>query len=193
MSAAGRVCTGFSKPYIANYAESSGTITYSNGQLLARGVDVNISPDAAAENIFHADNAEAERDNRFTGGTLTATVDGLLPTAERMLSQLPAPVDDWYVYDDDQGNGYFGFGFIGRYMSDGVTSYVPYVLLKVSFDPIQTSAATQESEISWQTQSLSGKILRAGDAKHGWKNVGIEYPTEAAAEAALRTRLGISG
>ena len=30
--AAGRVCTGFSLPYVAKYAASGGTITYSDGQ-----------------------------------------------------------------------------------------------------------------------------------------------------------------
>ena len=36
----GRIITGFSKPYVAKYAESSGTVTYSDGMVLARGVEV---------------------------------------------------------------------------------------------------------------------------------------------------------
>ena len=34
MSAAGRVVTGFSKPYVAEYAANAGTVTYSNPELL---------------------------------------------------------------------------------------------------------------------------------------------------------------
>ena len=36
----GEVITGFSKPYVARYSESNGTVTYSNVQPLARGVSV---------------------------------------------------------------------------------------------------------------------------------------------------------
>ena len=43
----GRVCTGFSKPYVALYNEASGVITYSGGMILARGVSVEIEPDTA--------------------------------------------------------------------------------------------------------------------------------------------------
>lgn len=189
--AAGRVCTGFSLPYVATYVNTAGTITYSDGQKLARGVDVSIEP-SASDNVFHADNVEAEVANLFTGGTFTLTVDGLLAPAEQLIMGLPAISTDWYLYDDDRTPGFFGLGFIARYMSDGVTSYVPYVLAKVSFDPIKTSAATQEEEISWQTQQITGKIMRAEDTKHTWKYLGKEYSTEALAEAALKTKLGIS-
>ena len=190
MSAAGRVCTGFSLPYVAKYVNTSGTISYTDGQQLARGVDVSIEP-SASENIFYADNVAAETANQFTGGTFSLTVDGLLTDAEKLIMGLPAVSGSWYSYDDDQAAGYFGLGFIARYMSDGATSYVPYVLAKVSFDPIQNSAATQEAEIDWQTQSISGQILRADDAKHTWKYLGIEYATEAAAKEALEAKLGI--
>lgn len=189
--AAGRVCTGFSLPYVAKYDNTGGTISYTDGQKLARGVDVSIEP-SASDYIFYADNVEAEIANQFTGGTFSLTVDGLLGPAEKLIMGLPAIANDWYTYNDDQAPSYFGLGFIARYMSDGVTSYVPYVLAKVSFDPIQTSAATQEQEISWQTQSLSGKIMRAEDTKRTWKYLGKEYETEATAEVALKAKLGIS-
>ena len=193
MSAAGRVCTGFSLPYVATYTNNNGTITYSSGQKLARGVDVSIEP-SASDNVFYADNVEAEVANQFTGGSFTLTVDGLLPGAEKLIMGLPAVTTggSWYTYDDDRNPGFFGLGFIARYMQDGVAKYVPYVLAKVAFDPINTSAATQEAEISWQTQSITGKIMRAEDAKHTWKYLGVEYSTEALAEAALKTKLGIS-
>lgn len=189
--AAGRVCTGFSLPYVAKYNNASGTITYSNGQKLARGVDVSIEP-SASDYVFYADNVEAEIANQFTGGTFSLTVDGLLASAEQLIMGLPELTGDWYAYNDDQTSNYFGLGFIARYMNDGVASYVPYVLAKVSFNPITTTAATQEAEISWQTQSLSGTIMRAEDEKRTWKYLGKEYATEAAAEAALKTKLGIS-
>ena len=56
----GKVCTGFSKPYVAIYNYSDGTITYSNGQILARGVEVSIEPESSDATNFYADNVIAE-------------------------------------------------------------------------------------------------------------------------------------
>lgn len=190
MSAAGRVCTGFSLPYVALYNNG----TYTSGQKLARGVDVTISPESSDDNKFYADNHEAENASGvLTGGTVALTVDGLFIAAERLIMGLPTASGDWTAYDDDQQIPYVGVGYVARYMSDGVTTYVPTVVVKTKFDQIESSAATQQEGIDWQTQSLSAAIYRGDDAKHTWKYVGIDYETEEAAEAALKTKLGISG
>lgn len=194
MAAAGRVCTGFSLPYVATYAAAGTTITYSAGQKLARGVSVSIEPETGDDNNFYADNILAESaSSTFTGGTLNLTVDGLLDAAEQLIMGTPAASNSWVTYDDDQSVPYVGVGFIARYMSDGVTSYVPIVLAKCMFNQISTSAETQEEEISWQTQELTAQIFRADDAKHSWKYVGASQTTEAAAEALIKTKLGITG
>ena len=194
MSVAGRVCVGFSLPYVAEYVNTSGTISYSDGMKLARGVNVSVTPDApSSDNIFYADNGAAETAaGKFKGGSFSLTVDGLLANAEKFIMGLPAVDNGWYHYDDDQEPTYFGLGFIAKFMSEGVISYVPYLLRKVSFDPIGTSAETEGEDISWQTQNITGKILKDDSSKHRWKDVGIEYSTEAAAEAALKTALDIS-
>lgn len=193
MAAAGKVCTGFSKPYVAKYSESDGVITYSQGQPLARGVEVSLEVESSDDNNFYADNIAAETaGGTFTGGTLGLTVDGLLATAERLIMGLPvADQDGWTHYGDDQQTPYMGVGFIVRYMSDGVTSYVPTVVVKTAFQQISTSAATQEDEIDWQTQELSATIFRGDDANHNWKFIGDSFTTEALAEAALKAKLNI--
>lgn len=191
--AAGKVTTGFSKPYVALYAASGGTITYTSGQLLARGVDVSISPDSSGDNNFYADNVLAESDNgRFTGGTVNLTVDGLLPATRKLIFGLPTATGGWTAYDDDMVVPYVGIGYIARTQSDGEVKYAPTILAKCKFDLPQDSAATQEENISWQTLGLTAQIFRAEDTKHSWKFDGDEFDTEAAAEAALKTKLGIS-
>lgn len=191
--AAGRVTTGFSKPYVALYSESGGTVSYSSGQLLARGVDVTISPESGDDNNFYADNIIAESEaGRFTGGTVSLTVDGLLTATKKLIFGLPAAVDDWTEFGDDMVVPYVGIGYIARTQSDGVVAYVPTILCKCKFNQPEDSAATQEEEIDWQTQSLEAVIMRADDANHNWKFEGKEYANEAAAEAALKAKLGIS-
>ena len=193
--AAGKVTTGFSKPYVALYGVASGTITYSSGQLLARGVDVTITPESTEDNNFYADNVVAESDGgRFTGGTVSLTVDGLLTATRRLILGLPAAdTNGWTAFGDDMDVPYVGIGFIARCQSDGVVTYVPTVLAKCKFNLPEDSAATQEEEIDWQTQTLEAVIMRADDTNHNWKFIGNDFSTEAAAEAALRTKLGIEG
>lgn len=189
----GKVCIGFSKPYVALYSESSGTVSYTGGMRLARGVDVAINPETASDNTFYADNIEAERDDTFGGGTVDLTVDGLLIAAERFIMGLPAAGQDgWTDYGDDQSIPEVGLGYIAMYESDGEITYVPTVLKRVKFDQIQSSAATKGETVDWQTQSLTAQIKRAEDTNHTWKSLGDDEATEAEAEAALRTKLGIT-
>lgn len=193
MAAAGRICTGFSLPYVAKYAAAGGTITYSDGQKLARGVSVSIEPESSDDNNFYADNILAESaGTTFTGGDLNLTVDGLLAEAEKLIMGLPTASGDWMTYDDTQEVPYVGVGFIARYQSDGVVSYVPIILVKCQFNQLSTSAETQEDQISWQTQELTAKIMRGDDVNRRWKRVGTAQTTEAAAEALIKTEFGIT-
>lgn len=191
--AAGKVTTGFSLPYVALYAAAGGTITYTSGQKLARGVDVTISPESGSDNNFYADNVVAETDaGKFTGGSVSLTVDGLLPATRKLIFGLPTAADGWTAFGDDMEVPYVAIGYIARSQSDGVVKYTPTILPKCRFNLPEDAAATQEDSINWQTESLTATIMRADDANHNWKLLGDEYDTEAAAEAALKTKLGIS-
>ena len=192
----GRVLTGFSLPYIALYsASTAGVVSYTSGQILARGVSVSLDVNSASDdNIFYADNVAAETvAGTFTGGTATLTVDGLKDAAEKLLLGLPAADDSGFVhYGDSAQIPYVGVGFICRYMSAGSTEYVPVVLTKCRSSMPNLSANTQEAEIEWQTQELSFNVLRDDSANHDWKMVGTALTTEALAEAKVKTVLGIS-
>lgn len=191
--AAGQVTTGFSKPYVALYTCEDGVITYSNGQSLARGVEVSVEPESSEDNNFYADNQEEESDSgKFTGGTIGLTVDGLKTVAERLVMGLPEIVNGWMDYDDEQKIPEVGIGFIRRVMSGGVTSYIPYILVRAVFSQIPISAATQEEEIDWQTTELSATLKRGGDAKHKWRRVGKNCETEEAAEAMIKEAFNIT-
>ena len=202
MAAAGKVCTGFSKPYVAIYSASGGTVTYTSGQILARGVEVSVDPEVGNDNTFRADNVAAEvAPGIFTGGTVTLTVDGLFSAAEKLIMGLPAEKtitvgQDKAIsvmeYGDDMDIPYMGLGFVVRYQSDGVVTYAPVVLTKVRFQTAGLSAATQEEEIDWQTQELTASMMRDDSVNHVWKRVAEDQATEAAAEEALKVMLGVS-
>lgn len=193
MAANGRVITGFSKPYIANYAASGTTVTYSGGMVLARGVAVSLAPESADDNKFYADNVTAETAaGVFTGGTATITVDGLNPDARALAYGLPEAGSDGWTADGDTTNApYVGIGYIVRYMSGGDVIYVPTVLAKTRLSIPSEEANTQEDQIDWQPTALDFTLMRDDSANHNWRFIGADFTTEEAAEAALKTKLGI--
>lgn len=190
----GRVTTGFSKPKVALYSATGTTVSYASGMPLARGVEVSIEPNEPGDNNFYADNLLAETDSSiFTGGSVTLTVDGLKDEANRLIFGLPAADESgWTHYGLSQNIPFVGIGFIIRVQEEQVVSYVPVVLKKVMFAPASTSAATQEEQIDWQTQELTGTINRDDSENTEWKMVGTAQTTEAAAEAMLNTALNIT-
>ena len=193
--ATGKVVTGFSFPLVAKYTESSGTITFTDGQELARGVSVSLAPDTPDDNNFWANNQLAESGTkRFRSGTVTLTVDGLLTSAHRFIQGLPAAGEDgWTALGDSVSVPFVGIGYIVRYMSGGVESWTPTVLVKARFDiPAEAAETEGEDGIIWQTQDLTAQLYRGDNANHDWKWVGDDFSTEAAALAALKTKLGIS-
>ena len=178
----GRVITGFSKPYVALYNNNNGTITYSSGQALARGVEVQIEPEVTDDSTFYADNVIAESEaGVFNGGTLTLTVDGLKDAANKLIYGLPEASQGWYDYDNSQAIPFVGIGFVVRYQEEGVVSFVPMILTKVLFNEYGVNANTQEEEIDWQTAELTAQIFRDDSAKQVWKKVGSAQTSEALA------------
>lgn len=192
--AAGKVMTGFSLPYVALYEANGTTVTHSNGQRLARGVSVSIEAEAEDSNIFYADNISAESaPGIFTSGTATFTVDGLKLAAEQLIMGIPqADAQGFIHYGENLTIPYVSVGFICRYMEDGVTSYTPVILTKVRFVTPGIEATTATETIEWQTQELQATLLRDDTQNHDWKLVGGQEVSEAAAEAKIKTFLGIS-
>lgn len=192
--AAGRVMTGFSLPYVALYTANGGTVTYSRGQRLARGVQVSIEAEAEDDNIFYADNISAESaPGIFTSGTATFTVDGLKLAAEQLIMGIPeADAQGFIHYGENLTIPYVGVGFVCRYMEDGVTSYVPYILTKCRFVTPGVDAQTATETIEWQTQEITATLLRDDTQNHDWKLVGTEQTTEALAEAKIKAIFNIT-
>ena len=194
--AAGKVATGFSFPWVALYAASEGTITFSSAMELARGVDISIDVDEPSDNDFWANNQMAESaPGKFTGGTANLTVDGLLIAARRLIQGLPtAGQDGWTAVGDTAQAPYVAIGYIVRFMSGNVESWTPTILVKTKFNPFADAAATEDQgEIDWQTQALTAKIFRGDNATHDWCWIGDDFATEAAALAAMKTKLGVQG
>ena len=188
------VTTGFSKPYVATYANVGQTVTYTGVSSLGRGVSLSLEIDTADDNNFYADNVVAETETaQFTSGSATITVDGLDSDAATMIFGLPA-AENVQVSGEQvpfQGYGemnppFVGFGCVRRTMMNGVTKYWPLILPKIKFGIPSEEMATQEDTIDWQTQELNATVLRDDTAAANWKYISEEgMDTEAEAETAI--------
>lgn len=196
----GKVITGYSFPFVAKYNNNAGTITYSGGLELARGVDVDDSPETSDAVIFYANNVAAESSGSiFTTSEITLTVDGMKKEARKLVMGLP----DYDVitinekeykvakFNKNQKIPYVGLGFVVRYMSGGVTSYDAFVMRKVMFQQEPLSAATQEETIEFQTSELTATVMRDDSADLEWKYQVEDLETEEEAVAIIKYFLNI--
>lgn len=199
---AGKVITGFSAPYVGLYSNAGGTVTYTKGCRLARGVDVSLDPETSNDNEFYADDVLAESENgTFIRGNVQLTVDGLHDAAEQLIYGLPEPEEFTYGenkkvtvlnYGDDAEPPYVGIGFVIAFESGGVETFQPMVLTKAKFFAHGTDAKTREKQKDWQTQALEAAVHRDDTTKHNWKKLFAEQTTREEATAILEAFLGVA-
>ena len=199
------VTTGFSMPYVAQYANTGTTVTYTSGMDLARGVSLSLEIDTADDNNFYANNVLAEVETaQFTSGLATVTVDGLSNEAATLIFGLPAPTSlevgapettvQMQGYGEALNPPYVGFGCVRRTQMEGKVEYWPLILPKIKFGLPSDEMATQEDQIDWQTQELTATIQRDDTTAKNWKVISAEgLDTEAEAYAAVKAFLGGAG
>lgn len=193
---------GLSKPYYAIYAEAGGVVSYSDGAVMGKATEANISIETTEDNNLYGDNGLAETDRRFANGTLTlSTTDlsqevskAILGLTEQAITGIDGVTDTSVkelVYDDAQVTPHLGVGFIIKKKVNGAYKWRGVVLPKVMFSVPEDAATTQGESIEWQTPELTGTIMRDDSATHVWKKEAT-FTTEAQAEAYIKARLGIA-
>lgn len=193
---------GLSKPYYAIYNNASGVITYAQGGVMGRATEANIEIESSEDNNLYADNAIAETDRQFTGGTLTLSTDDLsqdvsaaiLGVKTQAIESIPGITDEdvnELIYDNTQVIPYLGCGFIVKKMLNGVTVWRAIVLTKIMFSVPSDAATTQGESIEWQVPELTATIMRDDSATQMWKREAT-FTTEAQAETYIKYLLGVS-
>lgn len=193
---------GLSHPYIARYTNAGNIVSYAGGRLLGKATELSINLNDGDTNILYADNAPAESDNQFSGGSVSVTTDDLRPQAYiAALGVVTETIDvpgvntpgaSWLVNNDNQIAPYLGLGGIAMKKINNQIKYVGIVLDKVQFSNPNDTITTKGETIEWQTPQLSGQIFRSDKLDHDWKRITTPLDTEAEADAAVRAYLGIS-
>ena len=193
---------GLSKPYYGIYSATGNVVSYANGAVMGKATEANIEIDTTEDNNLYADNAIAETDRSFAGGTLTLSTDDLsqdvakaiLGLTENTITGIEGVTDTSVkelVYDDTQTTPYLGVGFIVKKKVGGAYKWRAVVLSKVMFSVPADAATTQGESIEWQVPELSATIMRDDSATHMWKREAT-FTTEAQAEAYIKARLNIT-
>ena len=193
---------GLSKPYYGIYSATGNAVSYANGAVMGKATEANIEIDTTEDNNLYADNAIAETDRSFAGGTLTLSTDDLsqdvakaiLGQTENTITGIEGVTDTSVkelVYDDTQTTPYLGVGFIVKKKVGGAYKWRAVVLSKVMFSVPADAATTQGESIEWQVPELSATIMRDDSETHMWKREAT-FTTEAQAEAYIKARLNIT-
>ncbi len=193
---------GVSKPYYGIYSNTGSAVSYSSGGVMGKLTEINIEISDTGDNNLYADNAIAESERLFAGGTLTLKPDeleqaiskALLGVKESALETLEGISDTSVkelIYDDDQVTPNVGVGFIIKKQVNGALRWRAVVLTKVMFSIPADAATTQGESIEWQVPELSATIQRDDSEKHSWKKEAT-FTTETQAETYIKKRLNIS-
>lgn len=193
---------GLSKPYYGIYKATGNAVSYENGAVMGKATEANIEINTTEDNNLYADNAIAETDRSFAGGTLNLSTDDLsqevtkaiLGLTETAITGIEGVTDTSVkelVYDDTQNTPYLGVGFIIKKKVGGAYKWRAVVLCKVMFSVPADAATTQGESIEWQVPELSSTIMRDDSATHMWKREAT-FTTEAQADAYIRARLNIT-
>lgn len=193
---------GLSKPYYGIYSATGNAVSYANGAVMGKATEANIEIDTTEDNNLYADNAIAETDRSFAGGTLTLSTDdlsqevtkailGLTETAITGIDGVTDTTVKELVYDDTQTTPYLGVGFIVKKKVGGAYKWRAVVLSKVMFSVPADAATTQGESIEWQVPELSATIMRDDSETNMWKREAT-FTTEAQAEAYIKARLNIT-
>lgn len=193
---------GLSKPYFAKYSNEGNKVTYTDGALMGKAVELSIELEGADDNILYADNGPAESANTFAGGTYTITTDDLLPEVmmevlgivEEAIENVSISTAEpkWYKFNDNQETPYLGFGAIVKIQHNQKMKYQAIVLPKTQMQNPNDTFTTQGETIEWGTPEISGTIMRDDTEDHNWKMVSSPMDSEADAEAAIKAFFGIT-
>lgn len=190
---------GLSRPYYAKYANTNGVTSYSGGGVVGGAVEFSASIDSGESNDLYADNAIAETDRSFGGGTLSITTDDLTQessTAILGIATQEINVGDDTVtellYDDDMQSPDLGFGIIIKKKKNKQDLFRAVIFTKIQFSIPEDAATTQGESIEWQTPTLEAVIMRDDTAKRCWKREAT-FSDEAKARAYIEQVLNITG
>lgn len=187
---------GLVKPFVAKYTESSGTVTYSNGQRLGKAIEHELELQNADPVILYADDGAAESMSGFSSANLTLTIDDLSIADAGLIfgitvDTISTPDGTGIAFDDDTNPPYLGYGIIVPKVKGGVRRWMALFLPKIKFTLPGDTYQTKGEKVSFGTSELTATVVRDDTTKHQWRYL-ADFATEALAETWIKSKLSIT-
>lgn len=187
---------GLKYPVVGKYAESGGTVSHTDGMVLAKAIQANMSINIFSATLY-ADDGLSESDKGFQDGTIGLNVDDLSQDAAKFIfgaTEAAGGVtgDDttkMLVYKGDDDVPDVGVGFYAPRKKSGVRSYRAIFFTRVKFGYPNETLDTKGEQMTYGTPTIQGAIQL--DATGVWKRE-ITVADEAKAVAWLKTQAGIT-
>lgn len=187
---------GLKYPVVGKYNESGGTVSHTDGMVLAKAIQANMSINLFSA-MLYADDGLSESDKGFQDGTIGLNVDDLSQDAAKFVfgaTEAAGGVtgDDttkMLVYKGDDDVPDVGVGFYAPRKKSGVRSYRAIFFTRVKFGYPNETLDTKGEQITYGTPTIQGAIQL--DATGVWKRE-ITVADEAKAVAWLKTQAGIT-
>lgn len=187
---------GLKYPVVGKYNENGGTVSHTDGMVLAKAIQANMSINLFSA-MLYADDGLSESDKGFQDGTIGLNVDDLSQDAAKFIfgaTEAAGGVtgDDttkMLVYKGDDDVPDVGVGFYAPRKKSGVRSYRAIFFTRVKFGYPNETLDTKGGQITYGTPTIQGAIQL--DATGVWKRE-ITVADEAKAVAWLKTQAGIT-
>lgn len=187
---------GLKYPVVGKYAESGGAVNHTDGMVLAKAIQANISINKFSARLY-ANDGLSESDEGFQDGIISLNIDDLSQNAEKFIFDATEEAggvtgDDttkMLVYKGDDDVPDVGVGFYAPRKKNGVRSYRAIFFTRVKFGYPNETFDTKGEQITYGTPTIQGAIQL--DATGVWKRE-IIVADVAKAEAWLKTQAGIT-
>jgi phi13 family phage major tail protein len=187
---------GLKYPVVGKYNESGGTVSHTDGMVLAKAIQANMSINIFSTTLY-ADDGLSESDKGFQEGTIDLNIDDLSQEAAKFIfgaSEAAGGVtgDDttkMLVYKGDDDVPDVGVGFYAPRKKSGARSYRAIFFPRVKFGYPNETLDTKGVQLTYGTPTIQGAIQL--DATGEWKRE-ITVADEAKAVAWLKTQAGIT-
>lgn len=186
---------GLAIPVFGKYANSNGTVTYSEGRTIGHAINYSVSIETRDDNPLYGDDMIVEHDNGgFGSGTLTLNTAELTADNAAWLFGLSTSSSGGtiiYSYDDTSIPITVGFGVVETHQINDVNKYKAVMLCKCLPKVPADQANTKGETIEWQTPEIEFTVERSDETNHPWKKEAW-FDTQTAATTWLQGQLGVS-
>lgn len=174
---------GLDKLYYAKITESeNGEETYATPVQLAKAISADLSVELA-EATLYADDGAAEIVKEFKSGTLSLGIDDIGASVAADLTGSQIDSKGVVISRSEDGGTPVAIGFRAK-KANGKYKY--YWLYRVKFGIPATNLATKGDNITFNTPTIEGTVLRRNkvdsEGKHPWKAEATEGDAAVAAD-----------